>query len=144
MEYQQNLILFHISISAIKVKCSIIQFKFSNSIADELQTKLEERLLKLETENQEINQQILNIRHLYSEIKNENSSLKAQLERANESVLQAQNEMEQYKARAQRILQEKENLMSFKREDFIESNEKLSVLSNYNEEMKFVFNITCE
>lgn len=103
--------------------------------------KFEEKLMKLESENQEINQQILNIQHLYSEIKNENINLKAQLERANDSVVQAQNEMELYKARAQRILQEKENLISFKKEDVIESNEKLSVLSNYNEELKFVSNL---
>lgn len=94
--------------------------------------------MKLENENQEVNQQILNIQHLYSEIKNENINLRAQLQRADESVVQAQNEMELYKARAQRILQEKENLISFKKEDVVASNEKLSVLSNYNEELKFV------
>lgn len=94
--------------------------------------------MNLEYENQELNRQILTVQHLHSEEKNENGNLKIQLERASERVLHAQNEMEQYKVRAQRILQEKENLISFKKEDFIESNEQLSVISIYNEELKYV------
>lgn len=113
---------------------------FSYPVVDELQVKLEEKITKLEAENQEINHEILNIRHLYSEMKNENVSLKLLLDRANESVLHAQNEMEQYKARAQRILQEKENLLSFKQEEgFTDLNQKITALSNFIEDLKFVF-----
>lgn len=111
---------------------------FSFNVIDELQVKLEERIVRLEAENQEINHQMLNVLHLYSEAKNENVSLKAQLDRANETVLHAQNEMEQYKARAQRILQEKENLLSFKREGFTDLNQKLTAMSTFIEELKYI------
>lgn len=103
-------------------------------MSDELQTKMEENISRLEAENQEISQQLLNIQHLYSETNNENINLLAQLERANEIVSAAQNEMEQYKARAQRILQEKEILIAFKKE--VETDENTCILATYNEELK--------
>lgn len=71
---------------------------------------------------------------MYSELKNENSNLQFQIERCNEQVGQAQIEKDQYIARAQRILQEKEKLISLKQENV--SNEETNIFETYNEELK--------
>lgn len=92
------------------------------------------KLSKLEFENQDLQKQLLNLKHLYSEMKNENNNLELQLERANEQILETQLEKEQYKARAQRILHNKEKLISIKNEpqDLIED----SIIIKYNEQLK--------
>ncbi|KAF5300381.1 hypothetical protein FQR65_LT01002 [Abscondita terminalis] len=104
-------------------------------IMDDGISKYEDKINKLECENEEINQQLINIRHLYSELQNENSNLQSQLDRTNESLVATQNEMEQYRARAQRILQEKEKLINLKQgKQGVESNDL--IISTYNEELK--------
>lgn len=106
---------------------------FSFVLAEESQL-LYVKLAKLEIENQDLQKQLLNMKHLYSEIKNENSNLHLQLERANEQVYDAQLEKEQYKARAQRILQEKEKLISIKGDGQVSEEENLML--KYNEQLK--------
>lgn len=95
------------------------------------------KIAKLEADNQDLQKQLLNLKHLYSEIKNENSNLWLQLERSNEQIVEAQNEKEQYKIRAQRILQEKEKLISImeKKEQGIQDD---AIIIKCNEELKYV------
>lgn len=84
-----------------------------------------------------MNKDLLNLRHLYNELLNENSQLKTQLERSNEYAAIAQNEMEQYKIRAQRILQEKEKLINLKNNNSSNNCEcNHNVINTYNEELK--------
>ncbi|KAK4872126.1 hypothetical protein RN001_016250 [Aquatica leii] len=123
-----------------KSECSGVSSKsgsLHNSfiIMDDTVTKYEDKINKLECENDEINQQLINIRHLYSELQNENSNLQSQLERTNESLIVTQNEMEQYRARAQRILQEKEKLINLKQNNAGVENNDL-IITTYNEELK--------
>lgn len=89
----------------------------------------------MEFESQDLNKQLLNIQHLYSELKNENCNLQFQIERCNEQVAQAQMEKDQYIARAQRILQEKEKLISLKQEN-VSHEETNNIFETYNEELK--------
>lgn len=89
----------------------------------------------MEFENQDLQKQLLNLKHLYSEMKNENGNLHLQLERANEHILETQVEKEQYKARAQRILQEKEKLISIKNVDQ-DIGESDNIIMQYNEQLK--------
>ncbi|KAJ8936442.1 hypothetical protein NQ314_012304 [Rhamnusium bicolor] len=96
---------------------------------------LYEKLAKLEFENQDLNKQLLNMQHLYSELRNENANLQFQVERSNEQVAQAQIEKDQYIARAQRILQEKERLISLKQEN-TSTEEAQNIFATYNEELK--------
>ncbi|KAJ8955333.1 hypothetical protein NQ318_003427 [Aromia moschata] len=96
---------------------------------------LHEKVAKLEFENQDLNKQLLNMQHLYSELRNENANLQFQIERSNEQVAQAQIEKDQYIARAQRILQEKERLISLKQENS-SSEETQNIYATYNEELK--------
>ena len=68
-------------------------------------------------------------------MQNENTNLRNDIERAHEAVYQAQNEMEQYKSRAQRILQEKEDLINLQHsslKDPVENN----MIDTYNAELK--------
>ncbi|CAG9762338.1 unnamed protein product [Ceutorhynchus assimilis] len=98
---------------------------------------LQSKLAKLELENQDYNKQLLHIQHLYSEMRNENASLQFQVERLNEQLASAQNEKEQYVARAQRILLEKEKLISLKQTSSENDQENdSSIFVNYNEELK--------
>lgn len=113
---------------------------FSFVLAEESQL-LHMKLAKCEIENQDLQKQLLNMKHLYSEIKNENGSLQLQLDRANEQLSEAQVEKEQYKARAQRILQEKEKLILIKN-DGQSTNENESLVIKYNEQLKLVITIT--
>lgn len=95
--------------------------------------KYEERITYLEVNNQDLNKQLLNIQHLYRELQNDNSNLQLQVERANLHVEQAQNEMEHYKIRAHRVLQEK----AAQKETSVENLEvDNSVIASYNEELK--------
>ncbi|KAK9889404.1 hypothetical protein WA026_004678 [Henosepilachna vigintioctopunctata] len=95
-----------------------------------------DNISNLEFQNEDLNKQLLNIQHLYSEIRNENSILKNSLERANEMVSVAEHEMEQYKARAHRILQEKEKLLNLKSAVETHINQEEKIYLNYNEEMR--------
>lgn len=107
---------------------------FSFVLAEESQL-LYVKLSKLEFENQDLQKQLINLKHLYSEMKNENSNLQLQLERVTEQVSEVQIEKEQYKARAQRILQEKEKLISIKSEES-ETGEDNNVVFKYTEQLK--------
>ncbi|XP_044256629.1 golgin-84 [Tribolium madens] len=89
---------------------------------------------KLEIEVRDLNKQLLNLQHLYAELRNENANLRTQIEASNYLVSTAQSEMEQYKARAQRILQEKEDLIRLKNENKSSQNDQ--ILTNYNDELK--------
>ncbi|XP_022902416.1 golgin-84 [Onthophagus taurus] len=123
----------------LSTSSSLLSRENSFHIIDEFQINMEEKILKLESDNRELNKQILNLQHLYSELQNENINVKSQLERANESVSIAQNEMEQYKNRAQRILQEKEKLLSHKsssNENSSSENESDKFLNKYNNQLK--------
>ncbi|KAK5639137.1 hypothetical protein RI129_011629 [Pyrocoelia pectoralis] len=102
---------------------------------DDTLIKYEDKISKLEQENEEINQQLMNIRHMYCELENENSNLQSQLERTTETLLGTQMEMEQYRARASRILQEKEKLIRLKQNESCVENNEL-IFSNYNEELR--------
>lgn len=75
------------------------------------------------------------MQHLYCDVKNENMNLQSQLERANESIFAAKTEMEQYRVRAQRILQEKERLIAERDQPCLEKNDN-SILVTYNEQLK--------
>lgn len=99
-------------------------------------SEFENKISHLEQQNQQLNRQILNLQHLYSETKNENVTLSEQLQRANECVAATNAEMEQYRARAQRVLQEKEKLITYKSQT--DSDDAESVLANYLEELKYV------
>ncbi|XP_057672886.1 golgin-84 isoform X2 [Diorhabda carinulata] len=124
------------------VKSSVKSDKMSSSssihnsfiLAEETQL-LHERIAKLELENQDLNKQLLNMQHLYSDLRNENSNLRFQIERANEQVAEAQIEKDQYIARAQRILQEKERLISLKQQNNSDENVE-NIFTTYNEELK--------
>ncbi|XP_008193631.1 golgin-84 isoform X2 [Tribolium castaneum] len=89
---------------------------------------------KLEIELQDLNKQLLNLHHLYAELRNENANLRSQVEASNYLVATAQSEMEQYKARAQRILQEKDDLIRLKNENKSSQNDQ--ILTNYHDELK--------
>ncbi|XP_060537364.1 golgin-84 isoform X2 [Cylas formicarius] len=104
----------------------------SFSVSQELDL-LQSKLTKLEMENQDINRQLLNMQHLYSEMRNENSNLQFQLDRTNEQLTLAQQEKDQYVARAQRILQEKEKLIAVKDTNDIKDE---NILTTYNDELK--------
>lgn len=108
----------------------------SISYSEELQ-KYENRILQLEEQNLQLNSQLLNLQHLYSELKNENSLLNEQLQRANECVAATNVEMEQYRIRAQRVLQEKEKLIAYKQQIGPDDSEcDDTILGNYLEELK--------
>lgn len=114
--------------------CNMFYEMFSFVLEEESQLLLV-KLAKFEFENQDLQKQLLNMKHLYSEIKNENVNLQLQLERATEQVSEVQIEKEQYKARAQRILQEKEKIISIKHEgQGIEESD--NVVLKYNEQLK--------
>ncbi|KAG5872813.1 hypothetical protein JTB14_015342 [Gonioctena quinquepunctata] len=90
---------------------------------------------KLELANQALNKKLLDLQHLYSELRNENAGLRFQVERTNEQLVEVQKEKDQYMARAQRILQEKEALISLKQEN--KSNKEMeNIFSTYNNELK--------
>lgn len=84
-----------------------------------------------------MNQQLTNIRHSYSELQNENANVQNQLERATESLMATQKEMEKYRARAQRILQEKEKLIGLKQSNVTAINNNEEILATYNKELKY-------
>ncbi|KAJ8923600.1 hypothetical protein NQ315_010179 [Exocentrus adspersus] len=108
---------------------------FNNSfLLAEESSILHEKVAKLEFENQDLNKQLINMQHMYSELRNENANLQFQIERCNEQVAQAQVEKDQYIARAQRILQEKEKLISLKQENTF--SETSNLFETYNEELK--------
>lgn len=109
----------------------------SMNTSEEMQ-RLEIKIEELEQQNQQYSGEILKLQHLYNEIKNENYALNEQLKRANESIAAANAEMEQYKIRAQRVLQEKEKLISYKQKtDGSNDNETDdTMLVNYLEEIK--------
>lgn len=112
---------------------------FSFSSAEDIQKHLE-RISKLEFENDDLSKQLLNMQHLYLEMRNENSILKSTLERANEAVNIAEMEMEQYKARAHRILQEKEKIICLKPDDNTSENVEENLYRSYYEELKLFLN----
>lgn len=115
-------------------------FKSDRSSNSEDVQKYEAKISQLEQENQQLNRQILNLQHLYSEVKNENAALSEQLQRANECVAETNAEMEQYRARAQRVLQEKEKLISYKNQaDTGDTESDHAILTNYLEELKYIF-----
>ncbi|KAB0801227.1 hypothetical protein PPYR_05581 [Photinus pyralis] len=118
--------------SAVSSKSGSLQNSFI--FMDDTLIKYEDKIGKLEHENEELNQQLINMRHMYCELQNENSNLQSQLERTSETLLATQSEMEQYRARAQRILQEKEKLIRLKQDDPGETNEL--IFNNYNEELR--------
>ncbi|XP_049820330.1 golgin-84 isoform X2 [Aethina tumida] len=103
-------------------------------LAEEAQN-LHQKIAKLELENQDLNKQLLNLQHLYSGLRNDNSNLQTQIERTNEQLSFAQQEKEQYIARAQRILQEKENLIALKQEN-ASPEENENIFANYNDQLK--------
>ncbi|KAJ8985857.1 hypothetical protein NQ317_006229 [Molorchus minor] len=112
-----------------------ISSSLHNSFGIVEETKIiQEKLAKIEFENQDLNKQLLNMQHLYSELRNENTNLQFQIERCNEQVTQAQIEKDQYIARAQRILQEKERLIALKQENV--TDESQNIYATYNEELK--------
>ncbi|KAK5639129.1 hypothetical protein RI129_011621 [Pyrocoelia pectoralis] len=119
--------------SGISSKSGSLQNSFI--FMDDTLIKYEDKISKLEQENEEINQQLMNIRHMYCELENENSNLQSQLERTTETLLGTQTEMEQYRARASRILQEKEKLIRLKQNQSCVENNEL-IFSNYNEELR--------
>lgn len=80
-----------------------------------------------------MSQEILNVHHLYLQLRNENSNLQNQIERLNEQIVNAQNEKDQYMARAQRVLQEKEELINLK-EDTSDDN---NAFANYIDMLKY-------
>ncbi|XP_050519102.1 golgin-84 [Diabrotica virgifera virgifera] len=96
---------------------------------------LDQKIAKLELDNQDLNKQLLNMQHLYSDLRNENFNLQFQMEKASEQVTEAQIEKDQYIARAQRILQEKEKLISLKQENQSSENND-NIFITYNEELK--------
>lgn len=119
-----------------KIKYLQISLKyrpFSFILAEETQL-LHEKIAKLEIDNHDLNKQLLNMQHLYCAMRNEHSNLQFQVERANEQVAEAQIEKDQYIARAQRILQEKEKLISFNQENTSDDNE--NIFATYKEELK--------
>lgn len=74
---------------------------------------------------------------MYSELQNENSNLQSQLDRVNENFILTQNEMEQYRARAQRILQEKEKFIELKNENLSGSEStNIQLMNSYVTELK--------
>lgn len=107
------------------------------NLSEEFQ-KSENKISALEQQNQELSKQLLNFQHLYYETKNENSSLHDQISRANECVAATKSEMEQYRARAQRILQEKERLLSLGDHIPADASDESNLLLTYNEELKLV------
>ncbi|ERL86152.1 golgin-84 isoform X1 [Dendroctonus ponderosae] len=116
---------------------SVSSNSFHNSflVSQELE-EFQARVAKLEQENQDVNKQLLNIQHLYSEVRNENVNLQFQVERLNEQLASTQHEKEQYIARAQRVLQEKEKLITMKQTS--DNNETVNndIFASYNEELK--------
>lgn len=76
-----------------------------------LTAKLEAQLAKCEGENEQLSKEILNLQHMHSGLLHENSNLQSQLDRANEAVLLAQNEMQEYRARARRMLEDREKAL---------------------------------
>jgi small-conductance mechanosensitive channel len=68
-------------------------------------------------------------------LRNENTNLRSQVEASNYLVTTAQSEMEKYKARAQRILQEKEDLILLKNQSRSAENSD-QILTNYSDELK--------
>ncbi|CAH0546651.1 unnamed protein product [Brassicogethes aeneus] len=106
---------------------------FTNSIQESfiLAEGLYEKIAKLEFENQDLNRQLLNLQHLYSELRNNRVNLESKIQRLNEELDNTQKAKEQYKVRAYRILQEKEK--------FIKENDKEvndDIYANYNENLK--------
>lgn len=75
---------------------------------------------------------------MYSEIRNENISLQFKVDRLNEQLASAQSEKEQYVARAQRILQEKEKLISLNQGDHVSNEQENNIFMTYNEELKYM------
>lgn len=108
----------------------------SFATAQELEL-LHSKIAQLELENQDLYKQFLNIQHLYSEIRNENISLQFKVDRLNEQLASAQSEKEQYVARAQRILQEKEKLISLNQGDHESNEQENNIFMTYNEELKY-------
>lgn len=98
---------------------------------------LHSKVAQLELENRDLYKQFLNIQHLYSEIRNENISLQFKVDRLNEQLASAQSEKEQYVARAQRILQEKEKLISLNQADHDSNEQENNIFMTYNEELKY-------
>lgn len=90
----------------------------------------------MEFENQDLQKQLLHLKHLYSETKNQNNNLQLQLERATDQIAETQIEKDQYKARAQRILQEKEKLISMKNEGQGSEDTDNIIIMKYNEQLK--------
>lgn len=99
---------------------------------------LHSKVAQLELENRDLYKQFLNIQHLYSEIRNENISLQFKVDRLNEQLASAQSEKEQYVARAQRILQEKEKLISLNQGDHVSNEQENNIFMTYNEELKYM------
>ncbi|KAF7287021.1 hypothetical protein GWI33_002857 [Rhynchophorus ferrugineus] len=115
---------------------SISSTSVHNSFVDMQEIeRLQTKVARLELENQEVNKQLLNVQHLYAEVRNENVNLQGQIERINEQLIQTQMEKEQYVIRAQRILSEKEKLLSLNQADVI-NEESRNIFGLYSEEMK--------
>lgn len=114
---------------------SVIFAIYSSMTLNEELRLAEEKISALQEQNQQLSKELLNFQHLYYEVKNHNSNLQAQVHRANESVAAAKTEMEQYRTRAQRILQEKEKIISFK-ESSPQNIENNDILISCNEELK--------
>lgn len=108
---------------------------FSFILAEESHA-LDVKLSKMEFENQDLQNQLLHLKHLYSETKNDNTNLQLQLERATEQIADTQIEKEQYKARAQRILNEKEKLIAMKNDGQGSEITDYLVVIKYNEQLK--------
>jgi myosin heavy subunit len=94
-----------------------------------------ETINELEIEVRDLNKELLNLQHLCAELRNENTNLRSQVEASNYLVTTAQSEMEKYKARAQRILQEKEDLILLKNQSRSAENSD-QILTNYSDELK--------
>lgn len=122
---------------SIKILESDHSSSCSTTMSEELQ-KYESKVVQLEQGSQQLSKEILNLQHIYNIIKNENTALTEQLKRTNECLAATEAEMEQYRARAQRVLQEKEKLIAYKNQVGSDGSENESaVLANYLEELKY-------
>lgn len=105
--------------------------------SEEMQ-RYEVRLEQLENQNKQSSIEILKLKQVCNEITNEAFILKDELKRAKKALAAANAEMEHYKIRAQRVLQEKDKMISYKQEhaesDGAESDK--AMLAKYLEETK--------
>lgn len=98
---------------------------------------LQDKVDSLTKENDHLSKELLNIKHQYSQLSNDNTNLRYQIESLTKQLSEAEKEKNIYIARAQRILQEKEQTVALQQSS-LNKDETENVYAAYNEELRLV------